>query len=161
MGLQAEMSLTSHFLEYNALMPSTINNQIVPKWYDFATRNQFPGKIPYFRQNSIFQIITSKEITSEFGRINKMNFCKMISLGFNGSDYSLLAGNTLLSYNDVIYFDGEFEVISNIDGTLEPRICLGDSPFIEQPPEVSSSTKTSLSFMFSLLSAVFANIDLF
>jgi hypothetical protein len=120
-----------------------------------AIQNQYTGKIPFFQQNSIFPIINSKKPMPEFGRVNKMNFCKMISLEFSGSNYSMIVENMLLLYNGTFLFDSEFEVMGDIDGKLEIRICLNDSPFIERQKVKSSSAPTVASFVASLYAAIF------
>jgi hypothetical protein len=155
-ALQTEMLLSSHFLEYKTLNPSwQLNNQFVPEWYQLATQKQYTGKIPFFQQYSIFPIIHSKIPPPEFGKVNKMNFCKMISLEFSGLNYSLIVENKLLSYNGTFLFDSEFEVMGDIDGKLEIRICLNDSQFIERQKVKSSSAQTVANVFASLYAAIF------
>ena len=150
-GLYKDISLSQHFLEYSKLQRSWIlNNQFVPQWYYLAKRYKITDIVPVFRPNSVLPLIYPKELFTVLGRINKMNFCKMISLGSNSSEYNIMAGNTLLSYNGTFFFDGEFEVISKIDGTVEPRICLEDSAFIEHLLDLSSMLEPS-SALLSLL----------
>ena len=120
------------FLEYT-IASTKPHGTFIPSWLKVSSNASLLDKVS---APHLWRIGNSKPISALPYFLTKLHTCEQISL--DDAEYKLMAENHILISNLTtrVLFDSEFDMVTDIDGKVAPRVCVSDT-FLQRKDQVN------------------------